>query len=166
VRRRLFNLAAALSLALCVAIAGLWMSSFFWGEDFYYRHVTTNPTKMFEYHIRTTRGWSVLLIEDANPPVDPFKSPLDIQRIRSTAGFWHQRFEGSPDVRSMHGKQFLEVPIAAFVPPVAVPPLVWLTRKHRERKRRRAGACPSCGYDLRASRDRCPECGASNPAAI
>jgi len=37
---------------------------------------------------------------------------------------------------------------------------VWLIERSQLREKRLyAGLCPACGYDLRGSKDRCPECG-------
>lgn len=54
-------------------------------------------------------------------------------------------------------------PTAAFL----TPPFVAATLAVRARRRlRRVGFCHLCGFDLRATPERCPECGTPVPAAV
>jgi hypothetical protein len=60
----------------------------------------------------------------------------------------------------------LTIIVLAVVLAVMALPFVWVWNYLRERKRvlRIAeGKCPFCGYDLRESKERCPECGAVVP---
>jgi hypothetical protein len=80
-----------------------------------------------------------------------------------------------PQVRAAAGVQFITEPMAGTQPYyrmvvipllypavlLAIPPAVWLALTVRRRRRLRAGLCRNCGYDLRESPERCPECGAA-----
>ena len=45
----------------------------------------------------------------------------------------------------------------------ALLPIGWVYTRARGRRRSRNGRCAGCGYDLRESPERCPECGTARP---
>ena len=57
----------------------------------------------------------------------------------------------------------LAIPLWLVTAISAILPAIWLARWVHERDRKQIGHCKQCGYDLRASRDYCPECGAAIP---
>lgn len=54
-----------------------------------------------------------------------------------------------------------QIPLWFLLPTVLAPALIcaWRFRRGWRRRRARAGLCAKCGYDLRATPLRCPECG-------
>jgi hypothetical protein len=76
--------------------------------------------------------------------------------------YWNQTSPPNPQMRWLHAIGF-DLPYWPFVLGFGVLPAIamrreWLAR--RTRRRLAARLCIACGYDVRASRDRCPECGA------
>ncbi|MCY2953052.1 MAG: hypothetical protein NTU53_13905 [Planctomycetota bacterium] len=57
----------------------------------------------------------------------------------------------------------LSMPWFYPLPLTLILPTVYLILRHRHRRRHRLGLCLTCGYDLRASKDKCPECGSPIP---
>jgi hypothetical protein len=79
----------------------------------------------------------------------PFQSTL------TKTGFWVPRSN-----RGWMNRNAVSVPYWSLATTMTIILLAMLQRRLRARQRHREGLCPVCGYDLRATPDRCPECGA------
>jgi hypothetical protein len=166
-RRRLFNFLAAVSLLLCVVTVALWVRSYRWKEGVNFGAHCSAFTR-YGRLVLTADFNEVRLGAPAARPVRWYRRSQSRQGMNlvdrpdhSFAGFGFKR----------HGWAELPKPTWVVLVPMwfvtaatALPPGLWLLGAYRRRRaaeRNAKGLCARCGYDLRASPGRCPECGAS-----
>jgi hypothetical protein len=79
---------------------------------------------------------------------------IGVKRVRSMPEFWL--------IRNNSNNHRIEFSVPWWIPLLLcmAPPAAAAARSFHRRKRRVLGLCVECGYDLRASAGRCPECGA------
>jgi hypothetical protein len=171
-RRRLLNLLTALSLLLCVAVMLAWVGSYFrprpmaWGD-----------ARLSVGHMLLLYPGGVAFVTDTGSMPITLRSDGESmetvsQEVRSHREFFgihvtrlqHER-STEPGVsygqrRQMESTFWLPFFVFALLPAWR---LAWnanqLMRRCRRWINRKDGLCRRCGYDLRATPDRCPECG-------
>jgi hypothetical protein len=153
VRGRVYTALSVLSLLLCAATLALWVRS-----HFVYDIVGYNSWTTYSVAGRLLVIWRGF----DGTSHDWFRGPpsSDLGRaVRTSLGassFSFDRYSHPFAIKFPHWSLALLL---------AMPPALRFRAATRERRIRRAGHCPNCGYDLRATPDRCPECGAVPPAA-
>ena len=158
--RRLLNLLTAVSLLLCVAVCVLWVMSY--SAMFPKRFLLASSdlenswiaiAKGEVAHV-TTRSWP-----DLRDPL--WGETYDNEGIgHGTGGGWRTVLNDNGSLSGQY-EYWSYVRFWLLAAAFAILPMGSLIHRGLTRKRWQIGLCPSCGYDLRATPGRCPECGAA-----
>jgi hypothetical protein len=169
-KRRLFNLAAAVSLVLILASAALWVRSY-WVA--YLLGVGRRDSLDLVW---LDRGVIIAMRSFVPPYREELGTHLSYWNVQSswtppgpepgTVCDWHVL--GFQWVISHGGTRgglitpprwTVGVPLWFTTLVFAFVPSRWALHRMRIRRAERVGRCRTCGYDLRATPERCPECG-------
>lgn len=170
--RRLFIAASALCVLFCVATLVAWSRSIHTAEGF--SRVTRDGSFFIMWRegtIYACRGFVVFPhaydqiahplyhFHEPVPSPDVYGAPWSRVYSWGTTRLTSRWFRYGSGPSGGGFERWVAVPCWELATISALPPLLAAARAFARRKRSRAGFCPRCEYDLRASTDRCPECG-------
>jgi len=177
--RRLFAILSALSLMLCIVAVGLWVRSYHTADWLTYQW-TSPPDKPYSHHrwsMLSVRGFLTVRFEfvSGGNPQDADNEEwlrnqsddwagLRISHDRGDAP-WADEHDGVIDSSigivplTVVNRTSIPIRFAAIVTILLMPCVVWCHFAIRRMRRPPIGLCHTCGYDLRASKEKCPECG-------
>ena len=145
--RILINAATALSLLLALATAALWVRSY------------RTCDQIWTSHLVASESGAVYFASSVRHPGYPIRDSFDAGKLGVIEEEMSDHVRRLRPVRVMH-QNFRWVVIVThwfLVLTFAALPAYRLAR--RMRRRHPPGRCRACGYDLRATPERCPECG-------